>query len=228
MCQNLHYQTPPLIPVDTVVTFRLALVAAVAVHAVVDVPAHAPMLVVRLRLGVAVGALEDGVVVRIRVTCAAHAICIAVIDGEPGVVKGGSQPTGSGVAGGAGCGKAGGNVIRIGRALVVSFVATVAIRGHGRVVVVHVATGTRDGRMRTGQRKGRVVVIKRGRGPRGGAVANIALLRESGAGVVWIGGVLVIRQVTGDARGAGQAVVAVHMALAALQRGVSTGESPAG
>lgn len=71
-------------------TFRLELVAAVAVHAVVDVPAHAPMPVVRLRLRVAVGALEDGVVVRIRVACAAHAICIAVIDVEPGVVKGGS------------------------------------------------------------------------------------------------------------------------------------------
>ena len=88
--------------------------------------------------------------------------------------------------------------------------------------------GAGRGGMRSGQRKGCIVVIERGRRPGGGAVANIALLRKSGAGVIRIGGVLEIHQVTGDTRRAGQPVIAAGVTLAALQRAVSTGQRPAG
>ena len=87
--------------------------------------------------------------------------------------------------------------------------------------------GATDADMRTGQRKGCVVVIECGRRPGGRAVANIALLRKSGARVIRIGGVLKIRQVTGDTRRAGQPVIAACVTLAALQRGVSSGQGPA-
>jgi len=105
------------------------LVAGVAVHAVVDVPAHSLMPAVGLRLRMAVRALKDGVVVRIGVTDAAYAICIAVIQVEPGVVKRGSRPIGGGVTGRASCGEAGRRMVRIRCALVVGLMTAVAIRG---------------------------------------------------------------------------------------------------
>lgn len=76
--------------------------ALVAIHAVVHVPAHVPMIPVGIRLCVAVRALEHTVVGRVGVAGRAHAVRIAVIHREPGVVKGGSQPARGRVTGGAG------------------------------------------------------------------------------------------------------------------------------
>ena len=90
----------------------------------------------------------------------AYSVGSAVIGREPRVIKHRSLPSGRGVAGRAGRRESCGCVIRIGRALIVGFVARVAIRGHSRVVVVHMAIGASHGGVRTGQRKCRVVVIE--------------------------------------------------------------------
>jgi len=67
--------------------------ALVAIHAVVHVTTHVAMITIGVRLGVAVRALEDAVVGRIRVTGRAHAVCVAVVHGEPRVIESGSQPS---------------------------------------------------------------------------------------------------------------------------------------
>ena len=67
--------------------------ALVAIRAVVHVTADVAMIAIRVRLGVAVRALEDAVVGRIRVTGRAHAVCVAVVHGEPRVIESGSQPS---------------------------------------------------------------------------------------------------------------------------------------
>jgi hypothetical protein len=61
-------------------------------------------------------------------------------------------------------------------------------------------------------------VIERRRLPGRRVVAGIAGLRESCRNMVRIGGSLKILQMTGDARGRGQVVVVIDMAIRALPR----------
>src|ERR1700757_425262 len=161
--------------------------ALIAVHAVVDVSAHPPVLAVGVGLAVAVGALEDAVVIRIGVAGAANTIGAAVIHVEPGVTEGGALPARGGVAGRTRRGETDRHVVRIGRPRVVRLVASVAVGGQGRVVVVYVAACAAHRGMRTGQRERGVVVIKRCRRPGTRAVAYVALLRESRRDMVGIG-----------------------------------------
>ena len=65
------------------------------------------------------------------------------------------------------------------RVVVIGLVAADAGGRQGRVVPVHVAERARRGRMRPGQRKRGIVVIKRRIRPQCGVVAQIALLRET-------------------------------------------------
>ena len=71
--------------------------------------------------------------------------------------------------------------------------------------------------MSAGERERRVVVVESRRRPRGGIVANLALLRESDGNMVRIVGCLELRQMAGDARCISQVVVAIGVTLAALQ-----------
>ena len=87
------------------------------------------MFRVCVRLGVAVGALEDAIVARIGVAGRTDSACSAVIHVEPGVVERRAQPTGRRVANGAGVGETCRDVIRTVGRLVVGSVATVTIRG---------------------------------------------------------------------------------------------------
>ena len=151
----------------------------VAVDAVVDVSPHALVPIVRVGLGVAIRALEHGVVIRVGVAGSAHPVCSTVIHVEPGMIKRGPEPVGCRVAGGARRRKACRNVVRIRRPSVVGLVAAVAIRGETRVVVLHVATRARNRGVRARQRERRVVVIERRRTPRGRVVTHVALPRES-------------------------------------------------
>ena len=57
-------------------------VTLITIHAVVDISVNAPVIGVSLRLAMAVGALEDGIVIRVDVARGTHAVCIAVIHGE--------------------------------------------------------------------------------------------------------------------------------------------------
>jgi hypothetical protein len=84
------------------------------------------------------------------------------------------------------------NVIRIGRTLEVFEVAANA-SGRGQVVVaIGVALGALQIGVRTGEREAGSRVVEGGRSPIGGAVADLALLRESAADVVRVRGALII------------------------------------
>ena len=61
--------------------------ALVAIHAVVNVSADALVILIGLALGVTVGALEDGIVVRIDMAGRTHAVGIPVIGGELRVLR---------------------------------------------------------------------------------------------------------------------------------------------
>lgn len=66
--------------------------ALITINAVVDVVLYALVVRIRLALGMAVGAREHGVVVRIGVAGGTHAVGTAVIGREPGVIEHRSQP----------------------------------------------------------------------------------------------------------------------------------------
>lgn len=153
--------------------------ALVAVHAVVYVPTHAPMITIGIRFGMAVGALEYGVVRGIRVARCTDTVRVAMVHREPCVIEGGAQPARSGVTSGARCWEAGRYVIRVVRALVVRLVTAVTVGRDRGVVVVHMAARACDRGVGSGQRETGVVVIEARRTPRGSAVAYITLLGEA-------------------------------------------------
>jgi len=200
-----------------------ALVALVAINAVVDIAAHALMVLIGGRLGVAVRALEDCVVAGTGVARRADAIRTPVVGGEPGVVEGCACPPGHYlVAGLAGGWKSGRYVIGIVRGLVLNFVTRIAIRWERSVVVVHVAARARDASVGTDQRENRIVVIERGRLPCGRAVTNVALLRKSSGNVIRIGGALIVGHVAAHTGRSRQVVVSTLVAIRTLQLQVPT------
>ena len=191
--------------------------ALVAINAVVDVATHVLMFRIGIRLGMAIRTLENGVVTRTGVAGCTNPCRVAVVSVEPSMVERCARPPGNNLmAGLAGGRESRSNVIRVVCGLVYSFVARVTISWKRGVVVVHMAVGTLDGCMRAHQREGCVVVVERSRLPRGRAVANVALLREVSRHVIGVRGVLVVLQVATHAGRAGQVVVSVLVAIAAL------------
>lgn len=142
--------------------------------------------------------------------------------GKPGavVVKGRVQPRSRVVALIAVLGKIRCHVTRIRRSLVVLQVARYAGRGVESVIVIDVAIGTlpRGNRVHSGQGKGCRIVVERCIRPGSGVMTLLARLRESGSDVIWVGGPLVVLQMAGHARGAGEVVVVVDVAVGANAR----------
>ena len=189
----------------------------VAIHAAVYIATHVPVIRVRIRLGVAVRALEDAVVSRIGVTGRAHSVGTAMLHGKPGVIKRRTQPTRCRMTDRASCWETGRHVIRIVGSLIVHFVTAEAVGRQGRVVVVHVTVRAEYRGVLSGQGKARVVVIEDCRAPSSRVVAHIALLGKADGSMIWVRRLLKITQVAADADSISDAVVAVRMALAALQ-----------
>ena len=142
--------------------------ALVAVDAVVDVPRHVVVMeVVRIVAPMTSRALEHRVIVGVRVAGRANAVGVAVARGELRVlrmVEGCSRPCSSVVAVLARCRE---ELLlrlvpRVCCVLVIRLVAAVTVRRQRRVVAIHVAirTNARRHRVRSRQRKGRVVVIE--------------------------------------------------------------------
>ena len=105
-----------------------ALVTLVAINAVVDITAHALMVLIGGRLGVAIRALEDCVVAWIGVARRTDSVRAPVVGAEPGVVERRACPPGHHLM----AGLAGGwepcrYVVGIVRCLVLGFVTRVAI-----------------------------------------------------------------------------------------------------
>jgi len=94
------------------------------------------------------------------------------------MIKAGSCPTSGGVTQCASRWKARSRVIRICRLVEVRLVAAIARGGKCRVVVVHVALGTGDCRVRSRERERRVVVIETGERPRACVMALSAVRWE--------------------------------------------------
>ena len=140
------------------------------------------------------------------------------------VIEHRSRPRCGCMAGDAGSGEAGGDVIGIRGAGVVGLVAGIAVGRRARKLVVDVArcAGHRD--VRAGQRESRLVVVEYRAGPRRGVVAGNACGGESCRNVIWIRGAAVIGFVARVAvsRRAGKLVVDV--ARRAGDGGVGAGE----
>jgi len=144
----------------------------------------------------------------------------------------GSRPIGGGVADRAIGRKTCGHVVGIGRSREVGLMTAIARRvGAGQaVVVIDVALGALQRGVRTGQRKARAGVVERCSRPTGGGVALRAIGGEAARHVVGIRGACEVGLMAAIARrvGAGQAVVAIDVALLALQRGVRASQGEAG
>ena len=84
------------------------------------------------------------------------------------------------------------NVIGIRGALIILGMARVAIGRSAREFIVDVALVARNVDMETGQRKGSLRVIENGARPRRGGVADGAVRRETGGGMIRIGGSRVV------------------------------------
>ena len=125
-----------------------------------------------------------------------------------------------------------GDVIRIGRALIVLEMAAHTRRAIQAVVVVDVAVGpgARWHGVHSGEREARTVVVERRIGPRAGVVALITGLREIRGDVIGIGRTLIVLEVAGHARGTVQAVIVVDVAITASARwhGVHSSERKSG
>ena len=200
--------------------------ALVAVDAVVDISRHVVVLeIVGVVAAVASGALENGVVIGIRVARGAHVIRTAVVGRELSVlpvIKRGPRPGCRVVAGLAG----GREKLRlrgvpwIRRIAVIRLVATDAVRWQCRVVVVDMAIAAlarRDG-VRSGQRKRGVVVVERRVGPHDCVMADLARSGESSGRMRRIVGARIIFLMARVAEDAVQRVVVVNVAIAALAR----------
>ena len=190
----------------------------VAVHAVVNVPANALMVLIGVRFGMTIRALEHRVIARIYVAGCANSARATMVGVEPGVVEDRSCPPGDDlVACLAGGGEAGRHVIGVVGGQILNLVTRIAVGRERCVVVVHVATGARYGRMCSHERERRVVMVE-GRGlPRRCAVADVALLGKSSSHVIRIRRALVILQVATHAGGIRQVVIPVDVTIAALQ-----------
>lgn len=122
------------------------------------------MLLIGLRLRVATGTGENAEVIRIGMTVVTG-FCLAVVLREPGVIELGSQPAAGVVTRLASGRESGRDMVRIVRVLVIRLVTRVAVGRQILVVVVYVAVAALHLRMRTSQRKWRLVVIEIGRDP---------------------------------------------------------------
>ena len=209
--------------------------AVITVSAVVDVPVHIWVMEIgRVIAAMAIGALEDGIIIRVGVARRAHTVGVAVIDREIRVlrvVERGAGPSRRGMAR-----RARGweelrlrRVAWIGRVVVIGLMATDAGNWQRRVVAVDVAERTGRGRMRAGQRECGVVVVERGIGPRGRVMAKFAGLRESGGYVIGIRSALEVLQMAGHAGRTVQRVVVADVAVGAEPRwhGVQAGQCEA-
>ena len=189
----------------------------VAINAVVDVAADVLMIRIGGSFSVAVRTLEDCVVAGIGVARRTDSIRPTVPGIEPGVVEGRACPPGYHlVAGLAGGWESCGYMVRIIRGLVLGFVTRIAIAGNRGVVVVHMAACARDAGVRAHQRESRVVVVERGRLPRGRAMADIALLRKSPSHVIGIRCARIVFQMATNTCCSRQIVIVVFVAIGAL------------
>lgn len=149
-----------------------------------------------------------------------------VIGIKPGMVEGRAQPGCRRVAERTCRREARGNMVGTICGLIIRLVAAITVGWQGGVIVVYMTIRARDLGVSARQWEGSVVVVKAGRRPRGGAMADVTLLRKAPRDMVRIIRVLIIRQMATHTCRTGEAKVSVRMALAALHGRVKTSEWP--
>jgi hypothetical protein len=160
--------------------------ALIAIYAVIDIIWIALVCSVGLGLGMAICTLKNCVVVRIRVAGRAHTVSVPVIWREPRVIKRGSSPCRCVVARSASRGENRRRSLmnRIGRAIVIGFVAAITVCRECGVVVIYVAIGTGDLNVEASQGKYRRIVIKLPVGPECGVMTQLTGRGETHLDVV--------------------------------------------
>ena len=156
----------------------------------------------------------------------ANTVRSTVIGIKPGMVEGRAQPGCRRVAERTCRREARGNMVGTNGSLVIRLVAAITVGWQGGVIVVHMTIRAHDLGVGARQWEGSVVVIKAGWRPRGGAMADITLLRKTTRDMVRIIGILIVRQMATHTCGTAEAKISVRMALAALHSRVKTGEWP--
>ena len=199
--------------------------ALIAVHAVVHISPNALVVLIRFGFRVAIGALENRVVVRIRMARRAHAVGVAMVDRKRSVLRVIERrilPVRGVVAVLARRREKLrlGRVPRIRGVVVIALMAADAGRRQRGVVIVDVAVGAgpRGHRVRSRQWKGRVVVIESRIRPGNRVMAKLASRREAGMRHRTVRSVE-IGLVARNAERAVQGVVVVHVAVGAGARG---------
>lgn len=157
----------------------------ITVRAVVNVIAHALMLLVRRRLSVAHGARKHGIVARIRVAITADLSATMRLR-EPRVIERRTRPTRRRMACRAGRRESSRRMVGIRRVLVIGLVTAVAVRWQRRVVTVHVTIDTLPRRygVRSREWERSRVVVESSIRPRDRVVAHLASRRETCLDVV--------------------------------------------
>jgi hypothetical protein len=128
------------------------------------------------------------------------------------------------VAQSASCRESSGDVRGVSSASEVGLMARVAIGRNGRVVVVGMARGARNGCMRSGQGERRVVVVEYRTSPGSRRVARSACRRETRGGMIGIGCPGVVRLVARIAIRGNGFVVAIGVAGSARHGRMCTGQ----
>jgi len=178
---------------------------------------------------VTVSALEDRVVVRIRVARRAYAIRIAVVHREVSVVPVSRNPGSRVVTRRAGRREARRRMIWVIGAAVIRLMTRVAVRRQRSVIVVDVAARTRNLEVEARQRERRAVVIEGAVGPHRRVMTQLAGGRESGRCMAGIVRAVEVGQVASNAGRIRQLEIVVDVALAAARAGqVEAGQRPPG
>ncbi len=175
--------------------------ALIAVRTVVHIIADSGVLGICLSGTVAIGAREDRVVVRIRVTVAARPVgaAVGVIHREISVIERCPRPRGGVVTGRARGREACRGMVRICRIVVVCRVAGVAIRRRVRKVIVDVTRRACERRVRSRQSESGRAVVERRSCPRSRGMASFTGGREPCRGMVRICGAVEVVLVTRNA-----------------------------
>ena len=200
--------------------------ALVTVDAVVHIPVYVRVAEVSsVVAAMAARALEDRVVVRVRMAGRANAIGVAMVDRESRVLRVVERRTSPGRRVMAGRARGREELLLrgmagIGGVVVIGLMAANTSRRQRGVVAVDVAVGAypRGCLVRAGQGECRVVVIERGICPDGSVMAEFAGRRESGRRMRRISGSGVVLLVARIARRAVERVVAVDVAVGARPR----------
>src|SRR5437016_766390 len=156
-----------------------------------------------------------------------NAIRSAVIGIKPGMVEGRAQPGCGRVAERTSRGEACSNMVGAISSLVIRLVAAKTIGWQGGVIVVYMTIRAHDLGVSARQWEGSVVVVKAGRRPRGGAMADITLLRKASRDMVRIIRVLIVRQMATHTCPTVEAKISFRVALITLHLRVPPREGKA-